>query len=70
LTNRGPKACGLLPPRPFDELVRTAVAASARLVPIKPKSPGDSLGDTSKLFEYLMAGLPVVVGDLTEIAVS
>ena len=56
-----------LPPRPFDELVRTAAAATVGLVPIKPDSLGAYLGDTNKLHEYLMAGLPVVASDLPEI---
>jgi glycosyltransferase involved in cell wall biosynthesis len=57
----------LLPPRSFDELVRTAAAASVGLVPVKPNSLNNYLGDTNKLFEYLMAGLPVVASDLPEI---
>jgi glycosyltransferase involved in cell wall biosynthesis len=56
-----------LPPRPFDELVHTAAAATVGLVPIRPDSLGAYLGDTNKLFEYLMAGLPVVASDLPEI---
>lgn len=56
-----------LGPRPFDELVRTAASATVGLVPIKPDSPGAFLGDTNKLHEYLMAGLPVVASDLPEI---
>ena len=57
----------LLPPRPFDELVRTAAAATLGLVPIRPIRLNHTLGDTNKLHEYLMAGLPVVVSDLPEI---
>ncbi len=57
----------LLPPRPFDELVRTAAAADVGIVPIKPINLGSQTGDTNKLFEYLMAGLPVVASDLPEI---
>jgi glycosyltransferase involved in cell wall biosynthesis len=57
-----------LPPRPFDELVRTAAAATMGLVPIKPLNVNHVLGDTNKLHEYLMAGLPVVASDLPEIA--
>lgn len=57
----------LLPPRPFDELVRTAAAATVGLVPIKATSLNNYLGDTNKLFEYLMAGIPIVASDLPEI---
>jgi glycosyltransferase involved in cell wall biosynthesis len=57
----------LLPPRPFDELVQTAAAATVGLVPIKATSLNNYLGDTNKLFEYLMAGIPVVASDLPEI---
>jgi len=57
----------LLPPRSFDELVRTAAAASVGLVPIKANKTNHRLGDTNKLFEYLMAGLPVAASDLPEI---
>lgn len=57
----------LLPPRPFDELVRTAAAAAVGLVPIRAQNMNHYLGDTNKLHEYLMAGLPVVASDLPEI---
>jgi glycosyltransferase involved in cell wall biosynthesis len=56
-----------LPPRPFDDLVRTAASATVGIVPIKPVNLGSYTGDTNKLFEYLMAGLPVVASDLPEI---
>jgi glycosyltransferase involved in cell wall biosynthesis len=57
----------LLPPRPFAELVRTAAAASIGIVPVKGNTSNNFLGDTNKLFEYLMAGLPVAASDLPEI---
>jgi len=57
----------LLPPRPFEELVRTAAAATVGIVPIKAVDVNTYLGDTNKLHEYLMAGLPVVASDLPEI---
>ncbi len=56
-----------LGPRPFDELVRTAAAATVGLVPIRPMNLNSYLGDTNKLHEYLMAGLPVVASDIPEI---
>jgi glycosyltransferase involved in cell wall biosynthesis len=56
-----------LPPRPFDELVRTAALATVGLVPIRPLRLSHVLGDTNKIHEYLMAGLPVVASNLPEI---
>jgi glycosyltransferase involved in cell wall biosynthesis len=73
LVRRWANECGvmgrvhLLPPRSFDELVRTAAGASVGLVPIKANKTNHRLGDTNKLFEYLMAGLPVAASDLPEI---
>jgi glycosyltransferase involved in cell wall biosynthesis len=58
----------LMGARPFDELVDTAAAATIGLVPIKARGPNSVLGDTNKLHEYLMAGLPVVGSNLPEIA--
>jgi glycosyltransferase involved in cell wall biosynthesis len=57
----------LLPPRPFDELVRTAAAATIGIVPIIAFDADTYTGDTNKLFEYLMAGLPVAASDIPEI---
>lgn len=57
----------ILPPRPFDDLVQTAAAATVGLVPIRADNMNHYFGDTNKLFEYLMAGLPVVASDLPEI---
>ena len=57
----------VLPARPFEELVQTAAAASVGLVPVKADNLNNFLGDTNKLFEYLMAGLPVAASDLPEI---
>ncbi len=57
----------ILPPLPFDQLVHSAAKADVGLVPLKPISLNSWLGDTNKLFEYLMAGLPVVGSDFPEI---
>ena len=57
----------LLPPRPFHELVRTAAAATVGIVPLIPWNLNNVYGDTNKLYEYLMAGLPVVASDLPEL---
>jgi glycosyltransferase involved in cell wall biosynthesis len=54
-------------PRPFDELPRTAAAADLGLVPVKPLDVNLELGDTNKIHDYLMGGLPVVASDLPEI---
>ncbi len=56
-----------LPPRHFSELVSTAAAASVGLVPIRDGPLNHKLGDTNKLHEYLMGGLPVIASDLPEI---
>ena len=56
-----------LPPQPFDALVHVAAAATVGIVPIKPIDLSSYTIDTNKLFEYLMAGLPVVASDLPEI---
>lgn len=54
-------------PRPFTEMSRIAAAADIGLVPIRPMSINYRLGDTNKLHDYLMGGLPVVASDLPEI---
>lgn len=56
-----------LPARPFDELVRTAASATIGIVPLRGDTLNRYLGDTNKLHEYLMAGLPVVASDLPEL---
>lgn len=56
-----------LGPRPFDELVHTAASATVGLVPLKPISLNSYLGDTNKLHEYLMAGVPVVASEFPEV---
>lgn len=56
-----------LPPRHWTELVATAAAATVGLVPIRDGPLNHRLGDTNKLHEYLMGGLPVIASDLPEI---
>jgi glycosyltransferase involved in cell wall biosynthesis len=56
-----------LPARPWSELVATAAAATVGLVPIRGGALNHRLGDTNKLHEYLMGGLPVIASDLPEI---
>jgi glycosyltransferase involved in cell wall biosynthesis len=57
----------LLAPMPFDQLAHAASAAHVGLVPIYGETLSDRLGDTNKLHEYLMGGVPVVASDLPEI---
>jgi glycosyltransferase involved in cell wall biosynthesis len=57
----------LLPPVPFDRLVATAALATVGLVPLAAVDLNYLLGDTNKLHEYLMAGLPVIASDLPEV---
>jgi glycosyltransferase involved in cell wall biosynthesis len=56
-----------LAPRPWRELPAIAAAATAGLVPLRRGHINDELGDTNKLHEYLMGGLPVIASDLPEI---
>lgn len=58
----------LYPPRPFEELVRIAAAADLGIVPLRHISMNSYLGDTNKLYEYMMAGLPTVGSDFPEVA--
>jgi glycosyltransferase involved in cell wall biosynthesis len=53
---------------PFDRLVGIAAAATVGVVPLRNISLNSYLGDTNKLFEYLMAGLPAVGSDFPEVA--
>jgi len=57
----------ILPPEPFDRLVHTAAKAQIGLVPLKATDLGCWLGDTNKLHEYLMAGVPVVGSAFPEV---
>lgn len=56
-----------LPARPFEDLARTAASATVGLVPIRSGRLNHYLGDTNKLHEYLMGGLPVVASDIPEV---
>jgi glycosyltransferase involved in cell wall biosynthesis len=57
----------LLPPLPFEELAGAAASATVGLVPLYKALLNHTLGDTNKLHEYLMGGLPVVASGLPEI---
>jgi glycosyltransferase involved in cell wall biosynthesis len=56
----------LLPPLPYDEVAGAAAAAAVGLVPIYGAPLSNALGDTNKLHEYLMGGVPVVASQLPE----
>lgn len=57
----------ILPPLPYDEVAAVAAAATVGLVPVYGAPLSDTLGDTNKLHEYLMGGLPVAASQLPEI---
>lgn len=57
----------LLPPLPFEELAGAAASATVGLVPLYKALLNHTLGDTNKLHEYLMGGLPVAASGLPEI---
>lgn len=56
----------VLPPVPSPELLHITAGADAGVVPLLPLV-GNELGDTNKLFEYLVAGLPVIASDFPEV---
>jgi glycosyltransferase involved in cell wall biosynthesis len=58
----------LFGPVPFEDLVGVAAAATVGIVPLRNISMNSYLGDTNKLFEYMMAGLPVVGSNFPEVA--
>ncbi len=53
-----------LDPVPPDDLPPWTRAADIGLAPIRPTNPGQALSLANKLFEYLQAGLPMVVSDI------
>jgi glycosyltransferase involved in cell wall biosynthesis len=56
----------VLPPLPYDKLAGAAAAATVGVVPIYKRALNNTLGDTNKLHEYLMGGVPVVASQLPE----
>lgn len=57
----------LLPPVPTSDVVAVASSASIGVAPIIPDSPNNAASMPNKLFQYLAAGLPVVVSDLPQL---
>ena len=53
-----------LDPVPPDELPAWTRAADVGISPIRPTNPGQAKSLANKLFEYMQAGLPMVVSDL------
>lgn len=66
-------ACGIgnrthiLPPVPVDDLLSYTAGADVGVVALTNAHLNCYLGDTNKLFEYLMAGLAVVGSDFPEV---
>ncbi|MEU6365272.1 glycosyltransferase [Streptomyces sp. NPDC046931] len=57
----------ILPAVPVDELLSYTAGADVGVVALTDSGPNCYLGDTNKLFEYLMAGLAVVGSDFPEV---
>ncbi|MCX4591944.1 glycosyltransferase [Streptomyces sp. NBC_01549] len=57
----------ILPAVPVDQLLSYTAAADVGVVALTNAHLNCYLGDTNKLFEYLMAGLPVVGSDFPEV---
>jgi glycosyltransferase involved in cell wall biosynthesis len=57
-----------IPGVPQDEMFRLIASADVGLIPTEPNTVGNRLGIPNKLFESLMAGLPVVASDVPEVA--
>jgi glycosyltransferase involved in cell wall biosynthesis len=55
-------------PVPFDVLMRYTAAADVGMIPLFGSCLSYELAAPNKLFEYMMAGLPVVVTDLPDMA--
>jgi glycosyltransferase involved in cell wall biosynthesis len=58
----------IVPPVPYDDVIPTLATADLGLCLIQDTNLSYRLGAPNKLFEYMMAGLPVVGSDLPGIA--
>jgi glycosyltransferase involved in cell wall biosynthesis len=56
----------ILPPVPAPDLLHITAGADAGVVPLLPVA-GQELGDTNKLYEYLIVGLPAMANDFPEL---
>ncbi len=56
----------ILPPVPVHELLALTATADIGVVPLR-RTEMNYLGDTNKLFEYLMVGMPAVGSDFPEL---
>jgi glycosyltransferase involved in cell wall biosynthesis len=57
----------MLPKVPLEELLNLTAGADLGVVPLRHVHLNNYLGDTNKLFEYLMAGIPAVGSDFPEV---
>lgn len=57
----------IVPKVPLDRLLDITAGADLGVVPLKRVHLNNYLGDTNKLFEYLMAGVPAVGSDFPEV---
>lgn len=57
----------ILPPVPVDELLAYTAEGDAGVVPLNHADPNNYLGDTNKLFEYIVAGLAVIGTNFPEV---
>jgi glycosyltransferase involved in cell wall biosynthesis len=57
----------VLPKVPIERLLDVTAGADLGVVPLRHVHLNNYLGDTNKLFEYLMAGIPAIGSDFPEI---
>lgn len=57
----------VLPPVATGDVVAAAAGATIGIAPIIPDTPNNAASMPNKLFQYLAAGLPVVVSDLPQL---